>query len=144
MLLVVDANILIGELLRKRGRELIQHPQLDLYISERVFSESNYELNNRVNIMVKQGKMDEMLGNEVFEEAKSIIDSFINVVPIKEYKHLENKAKKRIPRDPDDWECVAIALLLNIDIWTNDEDFLGCGIATWSTNTIRHYISGEI
>lgn len=144
MLLVVDANILIGELLRKKGRELIQHPQLDLYISERVFSESSYELNKRVNIMVKQGKMDQTLGNEVFEEAKSIIESFINVVPKEEYKHLENKAKKRIPRDPNDWECVAIALLLNIDIWTNDEDFLGCGIATWSTNTIRYYISKEI
>ena len=43
MFLVVDANILIGELLRKRGQDLIQDSRLILYISERVFSEANGE-----------------------------------------------------------------------------------------------------
>lgn len=55
MFLVVDANILIGELLRKRGQELILKPMLTLYLSERVFSEANYELDKRINIMIRQG-----------------------------------------------------------------------------------------
>lgn len=33
MRLVVDTNILISELTRKRGRELITHPSLELYIA---------------------------------------------------------------------------------------------------------------
>lgn len=53
MLLVVDANILIGELLRQRGQELIEDSRLILYISERVFSEANYELNKRINLMIQ-------------------------------------------------------------------------------------------
>ncbi|OLV18820.1 hypothetical protein BOO71_0004837 [Deinococcus marmoris] len=32
----------------------------------------------------------------------------------------EQEARLRIPRDPDDWELVAVALLTGADIWTND------------------------
>ena len=37
----------------------------------------------------------------------------------------------------DDWHTVALALMLNADIWTQDKDFLGCGVATWITETLR-------
>lgn len=35
MKLVLDANILIAELLRRRGRELLRNPQLELYLAEK-------------------------------------------------------------------------------------------------------------
>ncbi len=44
MKLVLDANILIAELLRKRGRELLKKPQLELYLAEKTREESEYEL----------------------------------------------------------------------------------------------------
>lgn len=140
MRLVVDANILIGELLRKRGRELIKNPELILYISERVFSESNYELSKRINLMNRQGKFVYSLGEEILSEAKLIIDKFISIVPLAEYQHLENKATNLIPRDINDWETVAISLLLDIDIWTKDCDFIGCGRATWTTETLIYIL----
>jgi len=41
-----------------------------------------------------------------------------------------------IPRDLNDWETVAISILLDVDIWTKDSDFIGCGRATWTTDTL--------
>jgi predicted nucleic acid-binding protein len=86
-MLVVDTNILVGELLRQRGRQLIEHPALTLV------AESSYS-------------------------------------------HLETEARNRIPRDPDDWHTVALALEMNTAIWTQDCDFLGCGCPTWTTETL--------
>jgi predicted nucleic acid-binding protein len=141
MRLVVDANILIGELLRKRGRELIKNPDLDLYISQRVFSEANHELSKRIKVMVEKGKFEFYLGEIILKEAKLIIDNFITTIPLADYQHLEKEAVNRIPRDPDDWETVAISLLLDVDIWTKDSDFFGCGRATWTTETLIYYLN---
>jgi len=49
---------------------------------------------------------------------------------------METVARRRIPRDPDDWPTVALALVLEAHIWTHDHDFLGCGVATWTTQTL--------
>lgn len=40
MLLVVDANILVSELLRVRGRELIANSELSVYVAERAWDEA--------------------------------------------------------------------------------------------------------
>ena len=83
MLLVVDANILIGELLRKRGQDLIQDSRLILYISERVFSEANHELNKRIKLMIQQGRLSSSEGNLRLINAQSIIDNIMNKVSVR-------------------------------------------------------------
>ena len=40
--LVVDTNILVSELLRKRGRNLIRSENLELHMAERVRNEAEY------------------------------------------------------------------------------------------------------
>jgi predicted nucleic acid-binding protein len=50
---------------------------------------------------------------------------------------LEAIARRRIPRDPNDWPTVALAIALNAGILTNDCDFLGCGCPTWTVETLR-------
>lgn len=55
MRLVVDANILVAELVRKRGRELIVHPEMQLYMAEKAWDEACYELSKRVATMVQKG-----------------------------------------------------------------------------------------
>jgi predicted nucleic acid-binding protein len=62
MKLVVDANILIAELLRKRGRELLRNPRLELYLAEKTREETEYELRKRVGIIVSQGRLNESAG----------------------------------------------------------------------------------
>jgi len=48
MNLVVDVNVLVGELLRSRGRELLQSPEFRLFAAEKVLDETHYELQRRV------------------------------------------------------------------------------------------------
>lgn len=43
-------------------------------------------------------------------------------------------------RDPNDWPAVACALALTAGIWTNDNDFLGTGVATWTTETLQLWL----
>jgi predicted nucleic acid-binding protein len=52
MMLIIDANILIAELLRQRGRELLRNPQLIIYASEKVVEETNYEIQKRISRMI--------------------------------------------------------------------------------------------
>jgi len=56
------------------------------------------------------------------------------------YAAVEDEARARSLRDPRDWPVVASALALSADIWTNDNDFLGTGIATWTTNTLQGWL----
>lgn len=136
MMLVIDTNILVGELLRERGRELIRHPSLTLYVTERILNETQYELRRRVTATVNRGRLTEAEGQMVLELATNIIENKIIVVAEANYIHLETEARNRIPRDPDDWPTVALALEMNAAIWTQDCDFLGCGCPTWTTETL--------
>ena len=45
------------------------------------------------------------------------------------------------PRDPDDWPILACALALNCPIWTEDKDFFGTGVATWTTALVELYLT---
>lgn len=136
MILIVDTNILIGELLRQRGQELIQNPELMLYISERVLDETQYEIRRRIPLMVSRGRLTEEDGQILLDQAMHLIETKIAIVAESSYSHLETEARNRIPRDPDDWHTVALALEMDAAIWTQDCDFLGCGCPTWTTETL--------
>lgn len=136
MMLIVDTNILVGELLRQRGRQLMRNPALTLYVTERIVDETQYELRQRVTSMVSRGRLSEAIGQGILEEAMSIIETDLMLVAQSNYSHLETTARNRIPRDPDDWYTVALALVMNAAIWTSDCDFLGCGCPTWTTETL--------
>jgi hypothetical protein len=40
----------------------------------------------------------------------------------------------------EDWPIVAAALMLKIPVWTEDRDFFGNGIATWTTDRVELYL----
>ena len=143
MRLVVDANILIGELLRARGRELMEDSRLELAITAQVSSETEYELNRRVAAMMRAGRLLPELAHALHSDALAILRRRVVRSPIGSYAELERIARRRIPRDPDDWPTVALALAIGADIWTLDADFLGCGVATWTTETLLAYLDEE-
>ena len=68
------------------------------------------------------------------------VERKIVVVPQALYAHLEAEAKERIPADPDDWPTVALAMKLQMAIWTQDNDFLGCGCPTWTTQSLISHL----
>jgi len=134
--LVVDANILVAELIRKRGRELIVHPELELYMAEKAWNEACYELSKRIAKMVQKGILDQGLGEKLLVDALALAEAVVSLIPHEVYAPLETIARTRIPRDPDDWPTIALALVLEAAIWTSDADFLGCGLPTWTTDTL--------
>jgi predicted nucleic acid-binding protein len=68
-----------------------------------------------------------------------------NVViePATLYEEFEADALWRIPQDPKDWPSVALALAIDAGIWSEDRDFFGCGLATWTTPVLDHYLTTE-
>jgi hypothetical protein len=55
MRLVVDASTLVAEALRGRGRKLLAHPLLDLFVAADAWSETEHELRKCVAVLVERG-----------------------------------------------------------------------------------------
>lgn len=56
----------------------------------------------------------------------------------------EKVGRERVlPCDPGDWPIVSVDLLLDFPIWTENQDFFGSGVATWTTDRVELYLKGE-
>lgn len=141
MRLVIDANVLVAELLRERGQVLVAHPALELTIAESIWDEAEYELRKRVGLMTMRGILTTDIAERLLEIALITANDRIIQIPQTIYDMHENVARSRIPRDPDDWHTVALALASDAAIWTADADFLGCGIVTWTTDTLLAHLA---
>ena len=60
---------------------------------------------------------------------------------LEDYQAIAKKLLRQ--RDVEDWPILATALLFNCPIWTEDKDFFGVGVATWTTANIRFYLTEE-
>ena len=57
------------------------------------------------------------------------------------YGEFELEARERLgDRDPEDWPILAAALALGCPIWTEDPDFFGCGVPTWTTRRVEIFL----
>jgi predicted nucleic acid-binding protein len=153
MQLIVDASVLVGELLRKAGRERLCHPELlarttapdgpralELLIPEHTWSETQHEYQKRITRLSLHKSLLESESKALLEVGLSAVKANVQIVPHAAYAPLEDEARRRIPRDPNDWSCVALALAMNCGIWTNDQDFFGCGLPTWTTATLTEWL----
>ncbi|MDA8038699.1 MAG: PIN domain-containing protein [Actinomycetota bacterium] len=137
MIVVVDASVLVAELLRRRGRELFAHRGLQCLVAEEQWEEARHELQKRVAVIVGQGRLSSEQGEKLLGVVHEFVQGdVIEVVPRTFYEHMEHAARRRVPRDPNDWAPVALALALNVAILTGDHDFLGCGCPTWTVETL--------
>jgi predicted nucleic acid-binding protein len=121
----------------------MKNPELEIYLVARVREEAEYELRGRLMRIVNQGRLSESAAQEQLEVARLVIETKIRLVEASSYSSLEAEARKRIPRDPDDWPTVAAALALPAAIWTQDYDFFGCGCPTWTTETLLLQLRDE-
>ena len=73
-----------------------------------------------------------------------LLDAMVGLVDLVSpdiYGEHEAEARKRLgSRDPDDWPILASALALGCPIWTEDTDFFGCGVATWTSDRVRMFL----
>lgn len=140
MLIATDASTLIGELPRRRSRRIFDHPDFDFVVAEHAWRETLHELPRRLAARERHGHSE--IGGAIlaFQDCLRLAATHIRIVAESEYGELENAAKRRVPRDENDWPTVALAMLLGAEIWTADADFLGCGVATWTTETLLLHI----
>ncbi len=80
--------------------------------------------------------MPREIADRFWDAAVRLKEESVAEVPEELYEGLRDEALSRLPRDPDDWQVVALALFLGVDILTADEDFFGCGVATWTADTL--------
>jgi predicted nucleic acid-binding protein len=133
--LVLDANILIRAVLGKRVREVIERYAEDVsfFVPEPAYSEATEHLTALVE--KRGGDPEKALG---FLRSLSRLFELIDV---EVYGKFENEARERLgSRDPDDWPVLAAALAIACPIWTEDADFFGCGVATWTSSRIRMFL----
>jgi predicted nucleic acid-binding protein len=66
------------------------------------------------------------------------IQVVIGCIDAEIYGPFESTARERLcRRDEEDWPVLATALALECPIWTEDADFFGAGVATWTTDRVE-------
>jgi len=135
--LVVDANILVRAVLGTRVRQVIEAgaENTSFLVPEAAFAEAEEHLEE---LVVRRG------GDP--EKALALLRALGRVVELiggDVYGEFEAEARERLgQRDPEDWPILASALALKCPIWTEDTDFFGCGVATWTSDRVQMFLRG--
>lgn len=134
--LVIDANILIRAVLGQRVRGLIANAtdQVAFYVAETNYEEAKHYL---AQLAPTRG-----IDEAIWRSGLDTIMAAIQLVGQEELALVETEAKARIARrDERDWPAVAAAILLNCPVWTEDSDFFGAGVSTWTTGTVEIFLN---
>ena len=133
--LVLDANILIRAVLGIRVRRILEDfaARVSFFVPELALSEAREHL---ATLVTKRGG-DPSKALRLLEAMVGLVDLVGHDI----YGEHEIEARKRLgSRDPDDWPILASALALGCPIWTQDTDFFGCGVATWTSNNVEIFL----
>jgi predicted nucleic acid-binding protein len=134
-LLVLDANILLRAVFGIKVRAIIEsHEDVAAFYSHDVCFE---DARKYIPDIAGRRNFDASVGLALLDQIARIVE----VVDRSLYEDFEEMARARISsRDPEDWPVVATALMLAAPIWTEDQDFFGSGVATWTSNRIEVYL----
>jgi predicted nucleic acid-binding protein len=133
---VLDANILIRAVLGKRVRELIfdNASTVKFFAPDVAYADARKYLPA---LLEKRG-VDPGSAMLVLDRLEGIVQS----VDAELYEGQQQQALQRIAaRDADDWPVLACAMTLNCPVWTENADFFGSGVATWTSDRIALYFS---
>ena len=69
------------------------------------------------------------------------LEGVVQSIDAELYDGMELQALQRIAVcDADDWPVLAYAMILGCPVWTEDADFFGTGVATWTTDRVLLYL----
>ena len=140
MRLVLDTSVLVGELLRCAGRDRLGDDRRELFLPEQMWSEYNIELPRRLAAFARRRRLERSVRDALATACLVAVETNVVVIDEAIYAAAEDEARARSLRDHNDWPVVATALVLSAHIWTNDIDFLGTGVATWTTDSLRVWL----
>ncbi len=132
---MIDANILVRAVLGKRVREVIEtHASgVSFFLPESAYAEAE---EHTAALVVKRGGDPE----KAFALLRAL-SHLVELIGRDVYGEFEVDARRRLARrDPEDWPVLASALALRCPIWTEDTDFFGCGVATWTSDRVRMFL----
>jgi predicted nucleic acid-binding protein len=132
--IVLDANILIRAVLGKKVRDLIvlNVDSVKFFAPDIAYVDARKYLPN----ILKKRDIDQDAAMLVLDQLEAII----RPIDIVLYQSMQQKALQRIAfRDADDWPVLACAMMLGCPVWTEDADFFGTGVATWTSNRVEIY-----
>lgn len=76
-------------------------------------------------------------------ELREVISS-MEVYELPTYRAHQGAAQTRIHyKNTKDWPILAAAIAENAAIWTDDRDFFGTGVPTWTTRNIKYVGAGK-
>lgn len=79
------------------------------------------------------------------EAVLTVLDAVTSIVLPLElgvYSGWQAQTLQRIAmRDADDWPVLACAMAMTCPVWTEDADFFGTGVATWTTDRVELYLA---
>lgn len=136
--IVLDANILIRAMLGvKVGGLLAKYAESVEFCAPSIaFDDAEANLPA---IMAKRG-----IGTEQLTLGLDAVRLLVEELPAEVTAPMQAKALQRIGRrDPDDWPIAAAALILDCPIWTEDKDFFGAGIPTWTSDLVEIYLRDD-
>ena len=125
MQLVADANVLLSAVIGGRAALALRHDTV-----ERIFTPAAAydEVVEYLPLLAKKRR----LNLDTLLLACAALP--VTVVERAEYHKELSKAKRRIgKRDPDDIDVLALALTLNVPVWSNDSDFADAGVEWYTT-----------
>ncbi|MBI3973030.1 MAG: nucleotide-binding protein [Chloroflexi bacterium] len=140
--IVLDANILVRAVLGIRVLSLLEAyaDTVTFLTPELAFREIRAHLPQ---ILSRRGLPAETVA-QLLNEALARLPLFVTPVPYEVYAGHEAEARRRLAgRDEADWPYVALALTLECPIWTEDQDFFGSGVATWTTDRVELYLDDD-
>lgn len=132
---MLDANILVRAVLGRRVREILAG-----YASAAAFFAPDVayaEAREHLPQILASRAIPASLALVILDDIARIVHSLDYAT----YASFEPEAKARLTRrDCDDWPILAAALALNCPIWTEDSDFFGCGVPTWTTDRVELFL----
>jgi len=133
--LVLDANILLRAVFGVKVRSILERyaDAAAFYSPGLCFEDARKYIPD----IAKRRDVDSALAFASMDHIAQIVE----VVDQSLYEDFEEPARARIKiRDVEDRPVVATALTLKAPIWTEDQDFFGAGIATWTTDRVELYL----
>lgn len=134
--LVLDANILIRAILGQRVCNLIfaHAATVRFYAPGVAYADARRYLPD---LLARRG-IDAQPALEVLDRLEMLVQPFEAGL----YESAKAEALRRIAsRDPDDWPVLACAMILDCPVWTEDADFFGTGVATWTSDRVSLYLT---
>ena len=135
--LVLDANILIRAVLGKRVREII----VDNADKVQFFSPDVAYVDARKYLPALLKKR--VVNSDSAMVVLNALETIVRPLEFGVYAGFKTQALERIAtRDADDWPVLACAMAIGCPVWTEDADFFGTGVATWTSDRVELYLAG--